>query len=70
MHLFSLLACFTLTIVFFSSCNTLPQLYQAAEDIEDDDAIHITVSRDAMQKETDIDIAVNVRNKDVKDAKK
>lgn len=48
--------------IIFTSCNTLPQLYQAAEDIADDSAIQVIVSREAIQKQTDINVYVDVKN--------
>lgn len=51
-------------VLFLTSCQTLPQLYQAAEDIADDTAIKVEVSRETFQKETDLNIQVNVKNKD------
>jgi len=44
------------------SCNTLPQLYQAAEDIANDDALQVIISREAIQKQTDVNITVEVKN--------
>jgi hypothetical protein len=44
------------------ACNTLPQLYQAAEDIADDNAVEVKISREAIQKQTDVDVVVNVKN--------
>lgn len=54
-----LLICFLFT---FYSCGTLPKLYQAAEDIADDDAINIMISREAIQKKTDINISLEIKN--------
>lgn len=48
--------------MLLSSCNTLPQLYQAAEDIADDTAIKISISKEAIQKQTDVTISVEVKN--------
>jgi len=44
------------------ACNTLPQLYQAAEDIADDEAIRVSVSKESIQKQTDVNISVDVKN--------
>ena len=52
-------------MLLLSSCNTLPQLYDAAEKIADDDAIHVTVSREAIQKKTDVNIVVDVKNNQI-----
>ncbi len=52
-----------------TSCNSLPQLYQAAEDIANDEAIEIMVSRDAISKQTDISISIDVKNNNTTAAK-
>ena len=49
---------------FLFSCNTLPQLYQSIDDIATDDAVTIKVDRDCFQKDTDVSISVQVKNKD------
>jgi hypothetical protein len=51
-------------LMLLASCSTLPQLYQAAEDIADDTAIKVEVSRETLQKDTDVEININVKNKD------
>lgn len=53
-------------VMLLSACNALPQLYQTAEDIADDTAIKVEVSRETFQKETDLNIQVNVQNKEQK----
>ncbi len=45
-----------------SSCSALPQFYQAVEDIANDEAIEVMVSREAIQKQTDITVSVEVKN--------
>jgi len=52
-------------LTVLTACNTLPQLYQAAEDIADDIAVKIEISREAIQKETDITLSLDVKNKQV-----
>jgi len=42
----------------------LPQLAQSLEDIETDTAIMVEVDKEAMQKETDLHILVDVVNKE------
>lgn len=44
------------------SCQTLPQLYQAAEDIANDEAIQVSVSREAISKQTDVNVTIDVKN--------
>jgi hypothetical protein len=57
MKLINILAVFLLT-----SCQALPQLYQAAEDIADDEAVQVKISREAIQKQTDITISIEIKN--------
>jgi len=47
-----------------TSCSALPQLAQTADDIFTDNAVTISVQKEAMQKETDLDINVKIVNKD------
>lgn len=49
-------------LVVVAACQTLPQLYQTAEDIADDTAIKIEVSREAISKQTDVAVTVDVKN--------
>jgi len=49
-------------MILFSGCTTLPQLYQAAEDIADDDAITIIMSKEAIQKQSNISISLQLEN--------
>jgi len=53
-----------LIFLILCSCQALPQLFQAAEDIADDTAIKIEVSKETFQKDTDLDINIKVQNKD------
>lgn len=46
------------------SCQALPQLFQAAEDIETQQAINIVIDKEALQKDTDLSITIDVTNKD------
>jgi len=48
--------------VFMTGCQTLPSLYQAAEDIADDTAIKVEVSREAISKQTDVNLTIDVKN--------
>ena len=52
-----------ITFIFFvTACNTLPQLYQSAEDIATDEAIQVSVSREAISKQTDVSVSIEVKN--------
>jgi len=57
-------------LLILTSCQSLPQLYQAAEDIADDTAIKVEVSKETIQKETDLAIMIKVQNKDEPQQKK
>ena len=45
-----------------TSCQTLPQLYQTLDDIEDS-AIQVKVDKSAIQKDTDLQVNVTLSNK-------
>lgn len=49
-------------VLLMTSCQTLPQLYQAAESIADDDAIQVKISKESIQKNTDVNVTVEVKN--------
>lgn len=49
---------------FSMSCQALPQLFQATEDIADDTAIKMEVSKEAISRQTDLNLQMNVSNKD------
>jgi len=53
-----------LIIPFLTSCQYLPQIAKDVEDIATDTAIKIEISRETFQKETDLQIQINVQNKD------
>ncbi len=50
--------------IYLTSCQALPQLFQSAEDIANDDIIEITISKGLLQKETDLQVIVDMRNKE------
>ena len=49
---------------FFCSCQYLPAISKDIETIATDTAIKIEVSKETFQKETDLQININVQNKD------
>jgi hypothetical protein len=60
----------TLRLIFLTSCaEMMPGLVKAVEDIETDTAIKVEVDKEALQKDTDIHIMVDVVNKDQTPAK-
>ena len=56
--------CLFLCLIILTSCEYLPQIAKDVESIETDTAIKVEVSRETFQKETDLDISINVQNKD------
>jgi type IV pilus biogenesis protein CpaD/CtpE len=59
---FLLFAAFALLL---SGCaQMLPGLFSAVEDIETQEAISLTVDKEAIQKDTDVKISIEVTNKD------
>lgn len=55
---------FFILILFLTSCQYLPEVAKEVESIETDNAIRIEVSRETFLKETDLQININVQNKD------
>lgn len=55
-----------LPILLFSSCAAMPQMFQSIEDIADDTAIKVEVSKEALQKNTNLTVTVDVINDDGK----
>lgn len=56
--------CITL-MALLSSCSYLPEISSDVEKVLTDDAVIIKVDKDAFQKDTDVNINVDIRNKDV-----
>lgn len=52
------------TFILLTGCASLPDLFKTVDDIATDDAITVKVDRDAIQKDTDVQINVTVKNKD------
>lgn len=51
-----------------SGCSAMmPEMFKTIDDIATDDAITVQVDRDAIKKDTDVHILVDVLNKDVKE---
>ena len=55
---------FLFFLLFLSSCQYIPDMAKDIDDIATDTAIKIEVSRETFQKDTDLDISVQVNNKD------
>ena len=44
----------------------MPELFKTVDDVATDTAIRVEVDKEALQKDTDVEITVHVLNKDVK----
>lgn len=53
-----------LSLVLSGCSQMLPGLFTAIEDIETQEAISLTVDKEAFQKDTDVKISIEVTNKD------
>ena len=60
-HLISFVA---LSMLLTGCAQLLPGLFSAVEDIETQEAITLTVDKEAFQKDTDVKISIEVTNKD------
>lgn len=47
------------SLLFLSSCTQLPELAKSIEDIADDDILYIEVSKEALQKDTNVHVEVD-----------
>jgi len=52
-----------MTLVLFG-CQYLPQVAESIEQIATDDAISIQIDKDAFQKDTDVSVTVQIKNKE------
>lgn len=55
---------FILCLFCLFGCQYLPQVAQDLEEIETNDVIELKVSKEAIQKETDLQIGITIKNKD------
>jgi len=53
-----------LLLMFLSGCQYIPDMAKDIESMETDTAIRVEISRETFQKETDLEININVQNKD------
>lgn len=54
----------TMGLLFLSSCQYVPEIAKDVDDIATDNAIRVEISRETFQKDTDLDINIQVNNKD------
>ena len=59
-----LISLFSLSLLLTGCAQMLPGLFSAVEDIETQEAITLTVDKEAFQKDTDVKISIEVTNKD------
>ena len=57
---------FLRVLIFFQSCQYLPQVSKSIEDIETDNAIRIEIQKEGLQKDSNVTINVAIQNRDVK----
>lgn len=62
--LYNLISCAVLSMLLTGCAQLLPGLFSAVEDIETQEAITLTVDKEAFQKDTDVKISIEVTNKD------
>jgi len=55
----------TLFLLFLSSCSAMPQLFQEAEHVLDDEAVTIKISQEAFNRQTNIKAFVEIDNNNV-----
>lgn len=47
-----------------TGCQYIPEMTKAVEEIATDDAITIAIDKDAFQKETDVSVNIEIKNKE------
>jgi serine kinase of HPr protein (carbohydrate metabolism regulator) len=52
-------------VIILSGCQSLPQLFTAAEEIADDNAIKIEVQKEAINQNSNISVTLDVTNKEI-----
>ena len=62
--LYKLFSFVSLSLLLTGCAQMLPGLFSAVEDIETQEAITLTVDKEAFQKDTDVKISIEVTNKD------
>ena len=62
--LYNFISLVALSMLLTGCAQMLPSLFSAVEDIETQEAITLTVDKEAFQKDTDVKISIEVTNKD------
>lgn len=55
---------FVSLIFLVTGCTAMPELFKAVEDIATDTAVKVEIDKEAFQKDTDVTVAIEVKNKD------
>lgn len=55
---------YIIPLAFLTACSMMPEFAKTVEDIADDTAVKVVITKEAVQKETDVAISVSVQNKD------
>lgn len=63
--MFSNIKVFFITFIF-AGCQSLPQMFTSLENIADDTAIKCEISKEAIQKDKEININVTIKNENEK----
>lgn len=51
--------------LFLSGCSAMmPGLFQTVDDIATDTALRVEIDKEAFQKDTDVNVSIEVKNKD------
>lgn len=45
-----------------TSCQAMPELYQSAEDVLNDNAVRVEISREAMPKGATVNVTIDIKN--------
>lgn len=61
---YNFISLIALSMLLTGCAQMLPGLFSAVEDIETQEAITLTVDKEAFQKDTDVKISIEVTNKD------
>jgi len=61
--LYNFISLVSLSMLLTGCSQMLPGLFSAVEDIETQEAITLTVDKEAFQKDTDVKISIEVTNK-------
>ena len=61
---FFVLDCAIATVMLLTSCSSMPLIFRTLDDLATEEAIEVSVSKDAIQDDTDIAVDIRIQNKD------